>query len=335
MPPLPSSRPDRRSLVAGILLTGGGAVLFASKGLFAKALYMRGVDYQTLTMLRAVIALPLFGALALARGLALARRPPRALALAALAGVLCYALGALLDFKALTMVDVSVERALLFSYPALVVAWTALTRRRRPSAVVLAALGLTYVGIVLVVGAFDAEMWRRNLAGSALVLFCASTTAAYFLLGERVIPELGSSGFTIVAMGAAAIAVCVHFALTHPLAPVARIDAVGWLLLLALAVLCMFLPTLMQAEGIRRIGAVRGSLAGTIGPPAALLLGMALLGERPELPQLVGTAMIVFGIVMIARRDARGPQPPSAAGPAPPASRTQAANAGSVASRMS
>ena len=43
----------------------------------------------------------------------------------------------------------------------------------------------------------------------------------------------------------------------------------------------MFLPTLLQAGGIRRIGAERGSLAGTIGPPAALLMGMAAWVNNP------------------------------------------------------
>jgi drug/metabolite transporter (DMT)-like permease len=297
-----SSRlPSRAALTAGIALTAGGAVLFASKGLFAKALYRQGVDFQTLTTLRALMSLPLFAMLGMGRGLALRGRPRRALVLAAVAGVLCYALGALLDFYALTLVDISVERALLFSYPALVVAWTALVRRRRPTGGVLLALVLTYAGIVLVVGGFDAAVLRQNLTGSLLVLFCASTTAAYFLLGERCIPDLGSMGFTIVAMSAAAAAVTLHYLVTHPLDAVLAIGPRGWLLLSALAVLCMFLPTLMQAEGIRRIGAVRGALAGTIGPPAALLLGVVLLGERPGPGQLAGTAMIVVGILLIAR----------------------------------
>ena len=63
----------------------------------------------------------------------------------------------------------------------------------------------------------------------------------------------------------------------------------------------MFLPTLLQAEGIRRVGAARGSLASTVGPPAALLLGMTALGERPTAWQLAGTLLIVAGIVVIAR----------------------------------
>jgi len=166
----------------------------------------------------------------------------------------------------------------------------------------LVALALTYAGVLLVVGAFDAALWRQNLGGALLVLFCAATTATYFLLGERCIPHLGSSGFTVVAMAAASVMVIGVFLGTHSLDVVARLDLTQWLLLLALAVLCMFLPTLCQAEGIRRLGAQRGSMASTIGPPAAMLLGAALLGERPGGWQVVGTGLILGGIAVIARR---------------------------------
>ena len=295
-----SFRAHRATL--GLLLAAGGAMLFASKGLFAKALYREGVDYQTLTLLRALIALPMFAGLAIQRGLRLSRLPPRAVALAAIAGILCYAVGALVDFRALELIDVSIERALLYSYPAIVVFHTALTRRRLPSAPVAIAVVMTYVGILFVVGGFDAAAWQRNLAGSLMVLFCATTTATYFLIGERCMPELGSMGFTIIAMLAATAAVTLFYAVSHPLGAIAQLSAHGWLLMFALAVLCMFLPTLMQAEGIRSIGAVRGALVGTVGPPAALLLGAVLLRERPGTGQLLGTALILVGVVIIGLR---------------------------------
>jgi len=283
-------------------LAGAGAILFASKGLFSKALFQGGVDFVTLTALRALLALPMFLLLGLWRGVVPRRASRKAVALAALAGVLCYGFGALIDFRALELIDVSLERALLFSYPALIVAWQAISGRARPDRKTVVALCLTYFGIVLVVGAFDLELWRQNLAGSLLVLFCAMTTACYFLLGERCIPELGSGGFTIIAMTAAAVVVCLVFLFTHPLSVLADVTLTQWLLLLALAVLCMFLPTLLQAGGIRRIGAARGSLAGTIGPPAALLMGMTFMGEQPGAWQLLGTALILGGIYVTSRR---------------------------------
>jgi drug/metabolite transporter (DMT)-like permease len=97
--------------------------------------------------------------------------------------------------------------------------------------------------------------------------------------------------------------VLVVFVAARPLTAVTTLDAHDWLLMCALAVLCMFLPSLLQAGAIRRIGAERGALASTIGPPAALLLGVLLLGERPDLWQLAGTVLILGGILLIAREN--------------------------------
>jgi drug/metabolite transporter (DMT)-like permease len=292
---------DSRASGTGLLLAGSAALLFASKGLFVKLLAAGGVDYLTTATVRALLALPLFAGLALTRGLRLLQAPRPALGWAALAGALGYAVGALVDFRALEMIDVSVERALLFTYPALIVAWQAVARRRLPRPAILGALLLTYAGIVLVVGAFDGLVWRQNLFGAVLVLICAACMACYFVLGERLIPQLGSSGFTVVALTAAAMFVLLSFLFSRPLVLLTTLGAHQWLLLLALAVLGMFLPTLCQAAAIRRIGAERGALASTVGPPAALLLGMLLLGERPGPWQLAGTALIVAGILLIAR----------------------------------
>ncbi|MET0281907.1 MAG: DMT family transporter [Steroidobacteraceae bacterium] len=292
---------DSRAPATGLLLAGCAALLFASKGLFVKLLSGAGVDYLTTATVRGLLALPLFAALALSRGLRLLQAPRAALGWAALAGALGYGVGALVDFRALEMIDVSVERALLFTYPALIVAWQAVARRRLPRPAMLAALLLTYVGIVLVVGAFDGVAWRQNLFGAVLVLVCAACMACYFVLGERIIPSLGSSGFTVVALSAAAMFVLASFLVSRPLVLLTTLTAREWLLLAALAVLGMFLPTLCQAAAIRRIGAERGALASTIGPPAALLLGMLLLGERPGPGQLAGTGLIVAGILLIAR----------------------------------
>lgn len=296
---MPPDHAHRTTL--GFVLAGSAALLFATKGFFVKVLATRGVDYMTMTMVRALLALPMYAGLALWRGINLRRAPPRTIALAALAGSLGYGVGSLVDFRALELIDVSVERALLFTYPAIIVAWQAIARRRLPGPAVLLALLATYSGILLVVGGFDAALWKQNLFGALLVLTCAVCMACYFLLGERTIATLGSSGFAIVALSAAAGFVLTAFAIFRPFAAVTALDAHDWLLLVALAVMGMFLPTVLQAGAISHIGAERGAIASTVGPPAALLLGVLLLGERPDAWQLVGTALIITGIVLISR----------------------------------
>ena len=43
-----------------MFFVAGAAILFASKGLFSKALYQRGVGFELLVTVRALLAMPLF-----------------------------------------------------------------------------------------------------------------------------------------------------------------------------------------------------------------------------------------------------------------------------------
>ena len=43
-----------------MLFVAGAAFLFATKGIFSKALYQRGVGFELLVTVRALLAMPLF-----------------------------------------------------------------------------------------------------------------------------------------------------------------------------------------------------------------------------------------------------------------------------------
>ncbi len=279
----------------------GGAMLFAGKGIFAKTLYAEGVPFELLVCIRAAMSLPLFWAFALARDGAASIRGtrPRAYIVAAVAGFLCYYVGALCDFYALTLINASVERVLLFSYPAIVVVATSLVARRRPARSVLAALLVTYLGIFLVMGGFDVHVLIGNYVGALYVLVTALTYAFYFMIGERYTREIGASRFTLFAMTASTLALLVHVTVRGTPIALGRISAHGWLLLALIGIVCMFVPALMQAEGMRRVGAQRGSILSTAGPPTTLLLAWFLLGERMSAWQLAGVALIVGGILVL------------------------------------
>jgi drug/metabolite transporter (DMT)-like permease len=313
-PPTPA---DLRARRLGMLCVAAAAMLFASKGLFAKALYQRGVGFELLVAVRAVLALPLFvwvglrsgpGAPALsgddeAQTPRIAPAPPRprarALLAAVVAGVTCYYVGALVDFWALTMIDASVERVLLFSYPALVVLIDSFRRRRPPERRVVAALAVTYVGIFLAMGGIDVFELEANLLGAALTLIAALTTAIYFLIGERYTRELGSTRFAAVGMISAAVMLALHFALFGSFSEIAALDSHEWLLLGILAIFCVFVPGLLQAEGVRRVGAQRGSIGSTVGPVTTVVLAAIFLDERLNFWQLLGSAMIVGSVLVL------------------------------------
>ena len=290
-------------------MVAGAAILFASKGLFAKALYERDVGFELLVAVRAVIAMPLFAWIAVR-----ANSPAqvikdgghealpmkwRAVLAAVIAGITCYYVGAMVDFWALTLIDASIERVLLFSYPAMVVLIGSLLKRQAPERRVVLAMLMTYAGIWFAMGGIDLHELTQNLFGAGLVLIAALTTAIYFLIGERYTHELGSTRFAAIGMSASAILLALHFALFRSFDELATLQAYDWFLLTVLGVACMFIPGLLQAEGMRRVGAQRASIGSTIGPPTTIFLAALFLNERLNGWQLLGSAMIVVSVLVL------------------------------------
>jgi drug/metabolite transporter (DMT)-like permease len=289
----------------GMLYVAASAILFASKGLFGKALYQRGVGFELLVAVRAVIAMPLFAWVAIRANHPLQsgheRRPMpwKAVLAAVIAGITCYYVGAMVDFWALTLIDASIERVLLFSYPAIVVLTGSLLKRQAPERRVVLAMLITYAGIYFAMGGIDLHELTQNLFGAGLVLIAALTTAIYFLIGERYTHELGSTRFAAIGMSASAVMLALHFAVFRSFSELATLHAYDWFLLTILGVACMFIPGLLQAEGMRRVGAQRASIGSTIGPPTTILLAALFLHERLNGWQLLGSAMIVGSVLVL------------------------------------
>src|SRR6185436_19083565 len=154
----------------GMFFVAAAAILFASKGLFSKALYQHGVGFELLVTARALMAMPLFIGFAIRsnRGQPAGPRPSkRAFVTAAVAGITCYYVGAMVDFWALELIDASIERVLLFSYPALVVMISSFMRRQAPERRVVLAMLVTYIGIFFAMGGVDLTELRANLFGAS------------------------------------------------------------------------------------------------------------------------------------------------------------------------
>ncbi len=286
--------------VSGVALAILGAAGFASKGVIAKFLYADGWSADSVLWVRSLLALPVIAAWALwAVGpRALLRPPPRAALGAAAAGCLCYYGGATLDFRALTMIDASLERVLLFSYPSMVVVLYAGIYREWPELRVFGALVVTYVGIFMVVTGLDAGVLRGNAAGGTLVLTCALTSALYYLASDRWTGAIGSVAFTFYALTAATACLGAQRLIAGVAGASVWSPRDLWLLL-ALVSVATVMPMLAMAEGVRRLGAPRASVVATVGPPTTIVLGGWLLDERLRTAQWLGVALIVAGILAL------------------------------------
>jgi len=285
-----------------------GAVLLASKGLFAKTLYAHGLDHHDVSAIRAVMAVPGFALLAWwgsrMRSAPLKANPSLSAYLwAAFAGLLCYYAGALANFYSLTLIDASVERPLLFAYPAVVILLSALLTRTWPKKSTLGALLMTFFGVFLVTGAAEANLSTTTWKGIGWVMFSSATIAMYFLFSESLTRKLGSGRYTLIAMSTAGAAFALHYQWFRDWHTV-NLSATAWLFMLGLVVIATVLPLYVVAEGVRRIGASRAALVSTLGPPAAALMAFEILDETLSQTQWTGMALVIGAVVFIEYRAA-------------------------------
>jgi len=174
----------------------------------------------------------------------------------------------------------------------------AVIARRLPSARVSGAIALTWIGVALAVGAFDRDVLSANATGAICVLLCAGTFAAYFLISERYTRKVGALAYTVFAMTGSAAALVLWYLPRHWALPMAP-DAGSWALIVMLVVFSTVAPVLMLAEGVRRIGAERGAIVSTVGPPFTILVAWLAIDERLSAAQLAGTALILGGILIV------------------------------------
>jgi drug/metabolite transporter (DMT)-like permease len=293
-----SASPHR---AGGVALATLGAVAFSGKAIIVKLAYRHGVDAVTLLMLRMAMALPMFLLLAWWGGRgrpALTGRDWRAVVGLGFCG---YYLASFLDFLGLSYVTASLERLILYLNPTLVMLLGWALFGRRIGARQLAALVVSYAGVLVVFG-HEARLEGADVAlGSALVFASALAYALYLLYSGEEVRRLGSLRLTGLATSVACLFCIAQFLLLRPAASVAEVaPAVLWLSLLN-ATACTFAPVLMVMMAIERVGAAVTAQTGMIGPMSTVTMGVLILGE-PFTPWLAaGTVLVLAGVWLLAR----------------------------------
>ena len=277
-----------------------GAIAFSGKAILAKLMYRHGVDAVQVLFWRMLLALPLFLALAWWAGRgrpAFTRRDWGAILVLGFTG---YYLASLLDFMGLMYVTASLERLILYLNPTLVLLLSVVVLGQRVSARQVAAIALSYVGVLVVFG-HELRFEGSNVAlGAALVFGSALSYAVYLVMSGEVVRRLGALRLTGAATSVAGVlAVAQLFVLRAPDAALVP-EPVIWLSL-ANAVFTTFAPVVMVMMAIERIGATLASQCGMVGPMSTILLGVWLLGEPFTGWVVAGTLLVLAGVWLLAK----------------------------------
>jgi drug/metabolite transporter (DMT)-like permease len=288
-----------RDALFGIIFAVLAAVGFSAKAILVKLAYFDAVDAVTLLALRMAFSVPFFLAVALWARTAHAEPLNKQDWMAVLGlGLIGYYLSSFLDFLGLQTISAGLERLILFLYPTMTVILSALVYRRAIGREVVAAMVLSYAGILLVF-LHDVGMNRGGIVLGASLVFASTLSYSVYLVGAgHAIARIGAARFTAYAMIVASAASLLQFGVTHPMAAL-DLPLRVYELAIAMAIFSTVLPVFLLSAGIRRIGSGNASLIGSIGPVATIYLAHVFLNEGVSLQQLAGSLLVLTGVITV------------------------------------
>ena len=194
--------------------------------------------------------------------------------------------------------SVAVGTLLLYLAPALVALGAALvlgeplTRRK------LLALGLAFVGCLLVVEAYRPTELDGSAAGIAFGLLSACCYGSYSLGGKALLSRFRPPTllFYHYAFGAGGL-ILIKLATAPDHLPPPR-DFI--LIAASVGVAVTLIPIALYTAGLRRLPAGEASILATWEPVMAIAVAAVVLGEVPSVGQVIGAAFVIAGVVMLA-----------------------------------
>jgi len=282
--------------LAGYVMVATASLLFGFNGNLSRRLFDMGISPVTLVEFRMLIG----GACLLAL-LVLGRRSelklqPRHWGWVVALG-LSVALVTYTYFVAISRLPIAVALVIQFTAPAWMALAEATWRRRIPSAYVLAALVLTFGGVVLLTG-----LWRQSLngldpIGLLYAIFALVVYIAYLLLGRHVgrdLPSLTSTTYGALVAG-------VFWLIVQP---PWSIPANAWTpqhlpLIVLVGIVGMAIPFSLVFASLRRLDATRVGIASMLELVAAGVIAYFWLGQRLDVWQIAGCVSVLVGITIL------------------------------------
>jgi drug/metabolite transporter (DMT)-like permease len=301
--PAPAETIFWESRRGGLLLAALGSVAFSGKASIIKLAYRYGVDAVTLIMYRMLFALPLFLLLAWHAGRGKPRLTRRDWRTVLGLGFCGYYLASFLDFAGLAYISASLERLILYLNPTIVLLIGVIFFRKRVTRRQLAALAVSYCGLLCVFGR-EASLTGSDVPlGTTLVFAGAVSYAVYLIYSGEEVRRLGALRLTGLATSVACVICIAQFFILRPASAMAVAPQVLWLSVLN-ATVCTFAPVLMVMMSVERIGAALAAQAGAIGPVSTILMSSILLGEPFTGWVAAGTVLVLAGVWLLTRRQA-------------------------------
>lgn len=212
-------------------------------------------------------------------------------------GLLGIALAQYSYFKAIAISGVGVATVLQYVAPTLLIIYLFLRYFKKPTPAEFCCVLLALTGTICIVSQEGLDISTIN--GDALFwgLISAASICVYTLQPIELLKKYSTTSIVGFAMFICGI---LSFAMFQQIDSEAIWDGMTWLGLFTIIILGTVVSFNAYIEGVRRIGAIQGSILSSLEPISAALFGWALLGNEFTLVGIFGMFCIIATVFIIA-----------------------------------
>ncbi|RJY50724.1 DMT family transporter [Veillonella atypica] len=212
-------------------------------------------------------------------------------------GLLGIALAQYSYFKAIAISGVGVATVLQYVAPTLLIIYLFLRYFKKPTPAEFCCVLLALTGTICIVSQGGLDISTIN--GDALFwgLISAASICVYTLQPSELLKKYSTTSIVGFAMFICGI---LSLAMFQQIDSEAIWDGLTWVGLFTIIILGTVVSFNAYIEGVRRIGAVQGSILSSLEPISAALFGWALLGNEFTLVGIFGMICIIATVFIIA-----------------------------------
>lgn len=286
----------------GTILALVGVLMFSTKSVFAKMALAVSDDFLAVLFLRVSIGFPIVLVITLITWFKHKDEHKKfikdyvAVFFLALLG---YYISSLFDFSGLQYIEASIERIVLFLYPTFVIILSAIFLKQGISFKQILAIVVCYIGLIVV---FSDKMHIENTGlfwkGVFLVIGSAFTYSIFLTASNKYIPRIGPTMFTNIALISITIAIITHYSIAGE-TNVIELPSRFWVVCGLMSTIGTIIPAYLFNTAIKYLGASNVSIVSSLGPIETMIMSSILLSEQILVIQIVGTIIVIFGILIL------------------------------------
>lgn len=284
----------------GYFLTVFGAICWAFSGACGQYLFQhRGLDADWLVSVRLTMAGLLLVLYSLGRmrgGAVWLFRSRRSVGSILIFAVFGMAMCQYSYFRSIELSNAATATTLQYTGPAIVLLWLALREKRMPTRKELIAVACAMGGAFLLATHGDPSQLALSPKALFWCVLAAASIAVYSVQPRGLIAQYGTMPVTGFGMLIGGLGLCVIFQPWHVVGQWDWVTVMGMLYIIVFGTICAFCCYL---EGVRRIGAAKGSILASVEPVASAVLSVFWLGVPLGGMDFGGIALIVAAMVLL------------------------------------